>query len=906
MFINKKTILPFVFACFGALSAQNIDNPVLPGVADASVIKYNGTYYIGGVFTNGDFYSSTDLVNWSGPFHVMDMDNEWTAGTGAGNNQIHANDMIYLNGTFHLYWSINHWGKDKHIVHIAHAESNDILGPYHEPVKDQWMDNRIDPQVFKDDDGKLYMYMVRFTEGNTIWVRPMKDPRTFDGHPICQFASLPSTWETMDSRVAEGPWVIKYRNKYYMMYNANNTSIECGNYQLGVAEADSPVSFNNGNKYPYPLLLSNQTTLEENYRDILRFGKTYTPDFKYITNQPQGNWKDINYDDSTWKKGEGGFASEEVKGATTRYQGTLWDSQNIFLRKEFTVDPSATGNLALRVNHDGDTQIYLNGKEIYRKTGADYVLYNLSKKDKSALKNGKNILAIESKKGRDNYINAALFDMKEETADDILYTPGQPNILRGPNGFEWWLIYMANKNHEIRSQYINRIHFHNKTMYSDGVTSSNTKGYFPEPTKATYTSTQAFSLESDTQQLLSQETPASTSYLFEAGVKTDTNAGVIAWWKDDQNWIKVGLEATGNWYIQQCTNGQRTTKTYALPQGFRFGVYHKIAIERNVQHFAIHIDDIPAPHLPVLHTTLTTEGIPGVFTEKGNSTFDGLLYTIGWDEFDGNITAWGFSGTGDNNQGTSETGEEGIITSSSLFKAFKGDMLPQYEFSLQLSNSTEKGKTGAYPVYIDKNNYVLANLDYDNQSLSVEQVEKGKTIYSETQNLSDWKTQYADIKYTDFIEKAYTFNQPVWIDGVQLNRMSYGEKGVFIDNMFDKLSAEYKQDGKWYPAPISRIDTADHPVYNEAVFTHPVKIDALRFINKDPKDETIYIYKIRTKELFKTSYNLRFVKKDNLLRIFVDGNLITQIKTNNTPSQVGIYSENSVSSFNGITRYHIP
>ena len=31
--------------------------------------------------------------------------------------------------------------------------------------KKTWMDNRIDPKVFKDDDGQLYMYMVRFTDG---------------------------------------------------------------------------------------------------------------------------------------------------------------------------------------------------------------------------------------------------------------------------------------------------------------------------------------------------------------------------------------------------------------------------------------------------------------------------------------------------------------------------------------------------------------------------------------------------------------------------------------------------------------------------------------------------------------------------------------------------------------------
>lgn len=907
MFIDKRLILPLVFACFGALSAQNIDNPVLPGIADAGVIKHNGTYYIGGVFTNGDFYSSTDLVNWNGPFHVIDMDNEWTAGTGAGNNQIHANDMIYLNGTFHLYWSVNHWGKDKHIVHIAHAESNDILGPYREPVKDQWMDNRIDPQVFKDDDGKLYMYMVRFTDGNTIWVRPMKDPRTFDGHPVCLFASLPNTWETMDSRVAEGPWVIKYRDKYYMMYNANHTGTQWGNYQLGVAESDSPVGFNHGNKYSYPLLQSNQTTLEEKYTDVLRFGENYTPHFNYTTSQPQGNWQSLNYDDSSWKQGEGGFASDMIKGSTTRYQGTVWNSPAIYLRKTFTINPSETGNLALRITHDGDTRIYLNGKEIYNKTGANYILYNLDKKDRSALKNGKNVLSIESKQGRRNYINVSLFDMKNETADDILFSPGQPNIVRGPNGFEWWLVYMANKNLERRGQYTNRIYFHNKTMHSDGITSSHTKGYYPEPTKATYSHTQELSLQTNSQKLLTSEAAPAASYLFEAGVKTASTAGIIAWWKDENNWIKIGLQAPTSWYIQQCTQGQSTTKTYPLSQDFKFGVYHKLTVERNVGNFSIRIDDIPAPGgSPVLVTNITEKGIPGVFSESGSTAFNGLLYTIGWDEFDNTITAWGNATSGDQKQGTSETGDQGLTTSSPLFKAFKGDMLSQYEFSLQLTNDAEKGKVGAYPVYINKDNYILAGLDFDKQCLIIDQVEKGKTTSSETFSLADWKTRYADIKYTDFNEKGYIFNHPVWMDGIQLNRLASGEKGVFIDNMFDKLSVEYKKDGKWLPAPLSKIQNAEQPMYNEAIFAHSIKTDALRFINKDPQDERIYIYKIRTKELFKTSYNLRFVKKEGQLYVFADGQLVTRMKVNNTPSQVGIYAENAVASFNGITQYHIP
>jgi hypothetical protein len=60
------------------------------------------------------------------------------------------------------------------------------------------MDNRIDPYIFKDDDGQLYMYMVRFTDGNTIWGRKMKNPSEFSGEPVFLFSSLPDTWETME------------------------------------------------------------------------------------------------------------------------------------------------------------------------------------------------------------------------------------------------------------------------------------------------------------------------------------------------------------------------------------------------------------------------------------------------------------------------------------------------------------------------------------------------------------------------------------------------------------------------------------------------------------------------------------------------------------------------------------
>ena len=472
--------------------AQNIPNPLLRNVADIGVMNYNGKYYLGGCRTDGDFYISSDLINWEGPVHVIDMNNDWSRNTGCGNNQIHANDMLYDNGTVHAYWSVNYWGNDLHAVHIVHSEADNPMGPYAEPVKDRWMDNRIDPKVFRDDDGKLYMYMVRFTDGNTIWARKMKNWREFeegDGSILCQFSSNPNTWERMDNAVAEGPWVMKYHNRYYMMYNANHTGGEWGNYQLGVAVADSPMGFNNGNKYPHPVVLSNQKELEDNNVDLLRFYKgVFSPDFRYSTSSVAGDWYRPDFDDSSWKSGAGGFAPGSERGSTTYRCLTKWNTDTIRLRKTFHID-NLSDNLALRLTSKGPSTVYINGKKIAAYDKGVYKIVNLTPEMKKALKTGDNVIAVESYKGHRHqvYINAELFDTGNTgAAPEIVWTPGQPNILRGPNGLEWWLIYMANDNALSRSQYADRVHFHGDKLTVDGITHSNNPGYHPVPALPAY------------------------------------------------------------------------------------------------------------------------------------------------------------------------------------------------------------------------------------------------------------------------------------------------------------------------------------------------------------------------------------------------------------------------------------
>ena len=862
---------------------QEVTNPIIPGVADAGVLKYNGKYYLGGVFTNGGLSVSNDLIHWSTPVHVVSIDNDWIKGCKAGDDQIHANDMIYKDGKFHLYWSVNYWGKDKHAVHVVHTKSNQVLGPYNEENKKTWMDNRIDPFVFKDDDGKLYMYMVRFTDGNTVWGRPMKNPDEFSADPVYQFASLPNTWETMDNKVLEGPWVFKYRGRYYMMYNANHTSPEWGNYQLGVAEADSPLSFQNGRKYSHPVVTGNQLGLDEIYVDLLRYSQSYKPLFSFVEQLPEAGWKQLNFDDSGWKKGKAGFSSQVFPGSTTRRQGCVWTSPNLWLRKSFEVNKKLE-NVALRVAHDGDTKIYLNGNLVYEKDGKDYCIVNLSAKQKQALRKGHNVLAVETHQGIRNFFDVSLFDMQADQADDILLTPGQPNILRGPNGFEWWLVYMANMNNEKRSQFTDRVLFFNHELYVDGITGPHTKGYHPAPSLPS----KSIQKEVCSFGILKGVEPA-ISYLFETGFKTSKDAGIYIWWKDDQNNLSLDFDLQHKmWGVRYLQNGQDTVISHSLPKDFRAGVYHHVRIEKDEADVAIWLDEMPLANTSFLKQLLplAEKGLPGVFDKGGDARFEGVTYTVGFDK------------------------AQLALVDDQL--VVKGENLKNYELGLQVSGLDQTAKAGIYPIYVDDNNYLKLVMDGHLRRMRLTGKRRGKIFVDKLISLAANKVVYPDVKYTDFIEKTYRFKTKTYFDKIYLNRHDCNNPSKFEENMFDFFDISYRKADEWLPLNNKEYShtkqlksvIAQHPAYNVMETSMP-GCDGIRFINKNAEDFQNHIYKIQIHELWKESYNIRCIRSGDLVYLYVDGKQIYQLPVDFASSRIGFHTESGKPTYEGVMYYQV-
>ncbi|MXV50996.1 family 43 glycosylhydrolase [Pedobacter sp. HMF7647] len=206
-------------------------------LADPTIFLDKGTYYLYGTNSPKGFlvYKSNDLKNWSGP---------------VGKTQGHA---LYIGDSFGTkgFWAPQIFkSADKYYMaytadeQIAIAESNSPLGPFKQKIKKPLSGSgkQIDPFIFKDSDGKLYLYHVRLTNGNRIFVAQLKnDLSDIDSTTVRECIAGDEPWENTAGTnwpVTEGPTVLKHNNLYYLFYSANDfRNID---YAVGYATSRSP------------------------------------------------------------------------------------------------------------------------------------------------------------------------------------------------------------------------------------------------------------------------------------------------------------------------------------------------------------------------------------------------------------------------------------------------------------------------------------------------------------------------------------------------------------------------------------------------------------------------------------------------------------------------------------------
>jgi hypothetical protein len=142
------------------------------------------------------------------------------------------------------------------------------------------------------------------------------------------------------------------------------------------------------------LLAANQSGLFDTPQKIILpdglFGRA---DWRYTTAKPADNWCQAQFDDSGWKEGIGGFGSSGTPGV---FLNTEWGSDDIWLRRSFTLEAGNWAGLKLHVFHDEDAEIYLNGALAARLPDfiTDYAEFDISSLAASTLHAGENVIAV--------------------------------------------------------------------------------------------------------------------------------------------------------------------------------------------------------------------------------------------------------------------------------------------------------------------------------------------------------------------------------------------------------------------------------------------------------------------------------------------------------------------------------
>jgi hypothetical protein len=136
--------------------------------------------------------------------------------------------------------------------------------------------------------------------------------------------------------------------------------------------------------------------------------------WRYTLEAPSESWSHLGFDDSAWRESPGGFGTVGTPGAIVR---TDWRTKDLWLRRAFTAPATSPRLLALRVHHDEDTEIYLNGVLVSQLAHwtQGYTLIPLPEDASQHLCSGKNVLAVHCRQNSGGqYIDLGLVEMVED------------------------------------------------------------------------------------------------------------------------------------------------------------------------------------------------------------------------------------------------------------------------------------------------------------------------------------------------------------------------------------------------------------------------------------------------------------------------------------------------------------
>jgi hypothetical protein len=126
---------------------------------------------------------------------------------------------------------------------------------------------------------------------------------------------------------------------------------------------------------------------ERNFKTVLPASDELNYEVSYTEEEPSAGWMNLLYNDASWKKGGAPFGDNPPQSKT------LWRSSHLWYRRTFDLANADFKNLYLKLHHDDNVEVYLNGEKIYEKVGWTGKFIYIPLVNTKLIK-GKNILAI--------------------------------------------------------------------------------------------------------------------------------------------------------------------------------------------------------------------------------------------------------------------------------------------------------------------------------------------------------------------------------------------------------------------------------------------------------------------------------------------------------------------------------
>ncbi|OWK40519.1 glycoside hydrolase family 2 protein [Fimbriiglobus ruber] len=146
-------------------------------------------------------------------------------------------------------------------------------------------------------------------------------------------------------------------------------------------------------------------------KTLVATSETEAQTWRYTTDKPAAGWEKADFDAGKWAEGPGGFGTRMTPGSVVR---TEWKTDDIWIRRSFELKDVPTGEIFLRIHHDEDAAVYINGVLAAKRPGyvSSYYSVPLTPEGRAALKAGKNTIAVHCKQtGGGQYIDVGLVEL---------------------------------------------------------------------------------------------------------------------------------------------------------------------------------------------------------------------------------------------------------------------------------------------------------------------------------------------------------------------------------------------------------------------------------------------------------------------------------------------------------------